>query len=194
MKSERHFEKITEKEALPRSNAILTKTVEEVTNPTLCIEMSDRRGFLIKGAQAAAALALLAPGAAILSARSAVALNKTFKDAMQDILKGATPTTELMVLKMPNIAENGNVVSIKIDASKAEAEGKSITALHVFATDNPWPYVASFELSRLSGTAIVTSRMRLARSQKVIVLGAVDDGSYLLAETFVKVTIGGCGG
>lgn len=194
MKPEHYFEKVIKKEALMRSDADLTKTVDEVTNSILCIEMSGRRGFLIKGAQAAAALALLAPGAAILSASSAVALNKTFKDAMQDILKGATPTTELMALKMPNIAENGNVVSIKIDATAAEAEGKSITALHVFATDNPWPYVASFELSKLSGKAIVTSRMRLARSQKVIVLGAVDDGSYLLAETFVKVTIGGCGG
>ena len=148
-----------------------------------------RRHFIIGAAQAGLVAGLLP-----VMGRSVFAREKNYHDAMEEILKGAKPTAELMTLKMPEIAENGNVVSVTLDASAAEAAGKDIKALSIFATDNPWPYVATFTLSPLSGKAIVTSRMRLARSQKVIAIGTVGDGSFLIAETFVKVTIGGCGG
>lgn len=153
------------------------------------IECLDRRHF-ITGAASAAFMLSFAPG----FFQPAAARAKDFKQAMDEVLKGATPSAEMITLKMPEIAENGNVVSVTLDASAAETAGKTVTALHIYATENPWPYVASFRLSPLSGKALITTRMRLARSQKVIALGELADGSFLLAETFVKVTIGGCGG
>ncbi len=149
----------------------------------------DRRVFLINAAKAGLVAGLLP-----LAGTMATAQSDKFQDAMKDLLKGAKPLSEMMTLKMPEIAENGNVVSVTLDASAAEAAGKTLKSLTIFATDNPWPFVATFTLSPMSGKALVTTRMRLARSQKVVAIGAVDDGSFLLAETFVKVTIGGCGG
>ena len=158
------------------------------------IHIIDRRHFIIGAGLVSGQIAAMLANIPNFKIDAANARAKDYKSALQEILKGATPSQELLTLKMPEIAENGNVVSVTLDASAAQEQGKVLTALHIFATDNPWPYVATFKLSKLSGQASVTSRMRLARSQKVMALAAVDDGSFLLAETFVKVTIGGCGG
>lgn len=150
----------------------------------------DRRSFLVSGAAVASSLALL-----LLGDKDALAAKPPkYEEAVEEVLKGAKPTADMITLKMPEIAENGNVVSVSIDATAAEAAGKTVKALHVYATDNPWPYVATFHLSPLSGKALVTSRMRLARSQKVVAVAALEGEEFLITETFVKVTIGGCGG
>ena len=146
--------------------------------------------FLISAANVAGLAGLLALGAGPVLA----AVSEKYEKALAEALDGATPTKDMITLKMPEIAENGNVVAITVDASAAEAAGKAVTSLQVFATDNPWPFVATFHLSKLSGKAEVTSRMRLARSQKVVALAKLESGDYLMTETFVKVTIGGCGG
>ena len=158
------------------------------------IQIMDRRHFIIGAGLVSGQIAAMLANVPSFKIDAAHARAKDYKSALQEVLKGAAPSQELLSIKMPEIAENGNVVSVTLDANAAQEQGKNINALYIFATDNPWPYVATFKLSKLSGQASVTSRMRLARSQKVIALAAIDDGSFLLAETFVKVTIGGCGG
>ena len=66
--------------------------------------------------------------------------------------------------------------------------------IHVIATANPQPGVATFRFSPLSGKATVASRMRLARTQDVIGIAELSDGRFLMSKRNVKVTIGGCGG
>ena len=67
-------------------------------------------------------------------------------------------------------------------------------AIHIVATANPQPGVATFRLTPLSGKAAVASRMRLQRTQDVITIAELSDGRFLMAKRTVKVTIGGCGG
>jgi sulfur-oxidizing protein SoxY len=69
-----------------------------------------------------------------------------------------------------------------------------VKAIHVIATANPQPGVATFRFSPLSGKAAVTSRMRLARTQDIIAIAELPDGRFLSGKRNVKVTIGGCGG
>jgi sulfur-oxidizing protein SoxY len=69
-----------------------------------------------------------------------------------------------------------------------------VKAIHVIATANPQPSVASFRLTPLSGRASVASRLRLARTQDVIGLAELSDGKFIMTRRPVKVTIGGCGG
>lgn len=170
-----------------------TSSAFQSCEASTAIEVVSRRNFLAGGASCATSLALLFSGSATALAQSGKR-SEQYEKAIADLLKGATPTAEMITLKMPEIAENGNVVSISIDASAAEASGKIVRAIHVFATDNPWPFVATFQLSELSGKALVTTRMRLARSQKVVAIADIGSGAFLITETFVKVTIGGCGG
>jgi sulfur-oxidizing protein SoxY len=44
------------------------------------------------------------------------------------------------------------------------------------------------------GACGATTRMRLSKTQNVIVLAEMNNGLFAKADTRVKVTIGGCGG
>ena len=63
-----------------------------------------------------------------------------------------------------------------------------------FAAGNPRPGVATFNFSPMSGEASATTRIRLAKTQDVIAVAKMNDGSVFMDKKQVKVTIGGCGG
>ena len=56
------------------------------------------------------------------------------------------------------------------------------------------PTVARFGFSTLSGQASATTRVRLAKTQTMVVVAKMADGSVFMDQGEVKVTIGGCGG
>jgi sulfur-oxidizing protein SoxY len=64
----------------------------------------------------------------------------------------------------------------------------------VVADGNPRAGVVTFHFSPASGVAEANTRIRLAKSQKIIAVARMNDGSLFTASKDVKVTIGGCGG
>ena len=62
------------------------------------------------------------------------------------------------------------------------------------ADGNPTPDVASFNFSPSMGACSASTRMRLAKTQNIVVLAEMSDGSFKQAQQKIKVTIGGCGG
>jgi sulfur-oxidizing protein SoxY len=64
----------------------------------------------------------------------------------------------------------------------------------ILAEGNPNPAVATFNFTAMSGTAEATTRMRLAKTQNVIAVARMANGSVYMDKKEVKVTIGGCGG
>jgi sulfur-oxidizing protein SoxY len=153
------------------------------------IPMVDRRVFLL-GASAAAALAPLLAGrsAAHTSARS-------WEDAVKAIAGDARPAADSrFTFELPDLAENGNMVPFTIAVASPMTEKDHVKAIHIVATANPLPSVASFRFTPLSGRASVASRLRLAGSQDLIGLAELSDGRFLMVRRAVKVAIGGCGG
>jgi sulfur-oxidizing protein SoxY len=150
----------------------------------------DRRAFILGASAVAAILPFLAAPAAAQEA------SLTWEEALKRLLGDATPTTngKLLTLELPEIAENGNMVPITVSVDSPMTEKEYVKALHVIATANPQPYVATFRFTPLSGRAAVSSRMRLARTQDVIALAELGGGKFIMAKRSVKVTIGGCGG
>ena len=90
-------------------------------------------------------------------------------------------------LKAPEIAENGNTVPISVSAPGA-------SVIIVLATKNPLPDVAKFTFGPLSGARTASTRMRLAKTQDVVAIALMEDGTFHRTTSTVKVTIGGCGG
>jgi len=117
-----------------------------------------------------------------------------WEQAVKSILGEAKPTEAKLTLDMPEIAENGNTVpfSVRIDSPMTEKD--HVRAIHIISTGNPQPGVATFRLTPQSGRAMVSSRMRLARTQDVIAIAELSDSKFLISKRAVKVTIGGCGG
>lgn len=146
-----------------------------------------RRDFGLGVAAATVAFAL--PAAA-----SAQDQAQPWELAVRKILGEAKPSEGKFTIELPEIAENGNTVPFTVSAESPMTEKDHVKAIHIIATANPQPGVATFRLTPLSGKAAVSSRLRLARTQDVVGIAELSDGRFLMARRPVKVTIGGCGG
>jgi sulfur-oxidizing protein SoxY len=151
---------------------------------------TDRRVFLLGAAGTAALSGWLA------ASGSAVAQDKalTWEETIKKIVGDAKPTEGKLNVDMPEIAENGNTVPFTIKVESPMSDADHVKALHVISSGNPQPGVATFRFTPASGSAMVSSRMRLAKTQDIIAVAELSNGSFLMGKRTVKVTIGGCGG
>ncbi len=156
--------------------------------PTVHCNRPSRREFAI-GTAAAVSLAAL-PVSTVLAQDPPQA----WELAVRKILGEAKPIEGKITVELPEIAENGNTVPFSISVDSPMTDKDHVKAIHIVATSNPQPGVATFRLSPQSGKATVASRMRLQRTQDVITIAELSDGRFLMAKRPVKVTIGGCGG
>ncbi len=91
-----------------------------------------------------------------------------------------------ITLTTPEIAENGNTVPVSVSAPGAKR-------VMLLADGNPRPNVATFNFSNLA-VPDCSMRIRLAKSQNILAVAEMTDGSFTQVANAVKVTIGGCGG
>ncbi|NPA52838.1 MAG: thiosulfate oxidation carrier protein SoxY [Aquificae bacterium] len=146
----------------------------------------DRRNFL-KTMSIAVSVVAVSP----TFSKKAHANPDKFQQALMKITGGKTPTpSDKVQLKAPEIAENGAVVPIKV---LVNLPVEQVKAIHVFAKDNPNPYVFSIYFTPQNGRAFISTRIKLAKTTVVHALAELNDGSFLEASQKVKVTIGGCG-
>lgn len=100
---------------------------------------------------------------------------------------GAEMADAGVTLTAPEIAENGNTVPIDVAAPGA-------SAIMVLATGNPTPPVATFNFGPLAASQSASTRIRLAKTQDLVAVAKLADGTFARTSATVKVTIGGCGG
>ena len=113
---------------------------------------------------------------------------------IKELTGGAGASEGAITLDIPEIAENGNAVKVGFEVDSPMTDGDYVKAVHVMADGNPTPEVASFNFTPANGACSAVTRMRLAKTQNVIVLAEMSDGSFKQATGTIKVTIGGCGG
>ncbi len=146
-----------------------------------------RRQFLAIGA--ATAVGTLA------GTRIAYADQHAVEVALAKLIGDRKPVESDMIrLDLPEIAENGNTVPLKFEVVSPMTADNYVKAVHVFANGNPNPEIASFHFTPASGKAAASTRMRLAKTQQIIAVAEMSDGSVFRTSKEVKVTIGGCGG
>lgn len=110
--------------------------------------------------------------------------------AVADALKGigvtATEDSEKIVLKAPEIAENGAIVPLEVSSQIPGTQ-----AICILVDKNPQPLTAVFEFAS-GAEAFVATRIKMAESSRIrIVVRA--GGKFYATMRDVKVTIGGCG-
>ena len=108
-------------------------------------------------------------------------------DAIAAFTDGAGVAEGGIELTAPEIAENGNTVPVSVVAPGA-------VSIMLLATGNPTPAVATFNFGPMAGARSGATRIRLAKTQDVVAVAKMEDGSFRKAGATVKVTIGGCGG
>jgi sulfur-oxidizing protein SoxY len=108
------------------------------------------------------------------------------------ILKGAVPERRGVTVDLPQIAENGNSVPLRIRIDNPMTPEDHVKTVHVFAERNPRPRVAVFHLGPDAGRADISARVRLAGTQKVTVLAELSGDRFLIATPEVLVTSAAC--
>jgi sulfur-oxidizing protein SoxY len=100
--------------------------------------------------------------------------------------------TERLVLDIPRIADNGNLVPVRIAMPGPFPSGAEVKSIHLFSQKNPVPQMAVFHFPVPVGRVEVESRLRLAGTQRVAAVATLADGTLYAAMTDVIVTVSAC--
>lgn len=112
--------------------------------------------------------------------------------AIRELIGDALPRDSGIVLQVPETAENGAVVPVTVLVDSPMTAERHVRAIHLIATKNPTPGIASFQLTPAAGKAQVSMRVRLAESQTLLVFAEHSDGVVSRAAADIKVSVGGC--
>ena len=112
--------------------------------------------------------------------------------AIQEITGGKTPKTGKVTLVIPPLVENGNLVVLKVSVDSPMTANDYVKTIHVIAEGNPLPNIFTAYLSPRSGTANITTRVRLADSQTVWAIAQMNDGTFWQGSAETLVTLSAC--
>lgn len=143
----------------------------------------DRRAFLVGGMGLAVASFLpLSTKAAPADMQAAV--KELFGD--RPLQEGGVTIT------IPPIAENGYSVPLMIDVDSPMTPEDYVKKIAVFSPRNPIPNLVQFTLGPRTGLARVSTRIRLAGTQKILVVAEMSDGTLKSAAAETMVTVAAC--
>src|SRR5271168_2766484 len=130
---------------------------------------------------------------AVASAQTVRPAAATPASAAIDEIVGDAPVHQGKVkLELPPLVENGNAVPLTVSVDSPMTEREHVKSIHIFNEKNPQPNVANFYLDPRAGRAQVSTRIRLADSQKVIAIAQLSDDSFWSDSADVVVTLAAC--
>jgi len=116
----------------------------------------------------------------------------TLNSAIRNLVGEAPLRTGRVKLDIPPLVENGNTVPMTVSVTSPMTVDDYVRSIHVFNEKNPQPHIGNFHLGPAAGRAQVSTRIRLADSQKVVAVAQMSDGSFWSASVDVVVTLAAC--
>ncbi|HEY0955532.1 MAG TPA: thiosulfate oxidation carrier protein SoxY [Roseateles sp.] len=110
-------------------------------------------------------------------------------DAMQAAIRawaGRDPTPGVLKIEIAELVENGNAVPVRVAASEP------VVGLALFTPQNPEPEVVHVAFGAAIAKPEFSTRMRLARSQRIVAVAKAADGRCWQAGVEVIVTLAAC--
>lgn len=155
--------------------------------------MNALRRNVLKGATGAGAVAvavaagLITPTRVLAASPRAAFEAKNVGDAMKGIGVSSPADSKDIIIKAPDIAENGAVVPVEVTSNIA-----GTTSIALLAEKNVTPLVADFDFKG-GAQGYISTRIKMGSTSLVRAVVAAGGKNYTAAKE-VKVTIGGCGG
>jgi sulfur-oxidizing protein SoxY len=151
-------------------------------------EMSQttRRRFLVETAALAGAAGLG------LDLDPADATPASMQAAIRNVTGEAKLNKGRVKIDIPALIENGNAVPLTVSCESPMTQEDHVKAIHVFTEKNPQPNVIGVHLGPRAGRANVSTRIRLADTQKIVAVAQMSDGSFWSDEVEVIVTLAAC--
>ena len=158
------------------------------------MEMNQTRRIVLRGAGSIGALsALIMAGVLKPTAAFAADWNKAAFEAKDTpaALKGlganSTAESKDLMLKVPDIAENGAVVPVDVISNIPNT-----TSIAILVDKNPTALSAQFSFAN-GARPEVSARIKMGQTSLVKAIAKAGDKFYI-AQKECKVTVGGCGG
>jgi sulfur-oxidizing protein SoxY len=125
--------------------------------------------------------------------RPAHATPAEMADAIRELTRGASVKPGRVKLVLPELAENGNIVSLAVTVQSPMTDADRVASVHIFSELNPITTLVRFHVSPRAGPdPTLLTNIRLADSQRVTAIAALSDGSFWSGEASVVVTIAAC--
>lgn len=136
----------------------------------------------------------LAGGAALLAItlRPAEATPASLASAIRNVVGEAPVRIGKVKLDVPPLVENGNTVPITVSVASPMTAQDYVKSIHVFNEKNPLPNIGNFYLGPRAGRAQVSTRIRLADTQKIVAIARLSDDSFWSVSVEVVVTLAAC--
>src|SRR5580704_13263747 len=131
-----------------------------------------RRRVIVGGGSLAAGLAL----GALPDVGPAGATPAAMQAAIRDVVGQAAVSQGKVTLDLPPLVENGNTVPMTVAVESPMTPGDHVKAIHVFNEKNPQPHVISVHIGPRAGRARVSTRIRLADTQRITAIAQMSDG------------------
>ncbi len=112
--------------------------------------------------------------------------------AIRNIVGEAQIRTGKVKLDIPPLVENGNTVPMTVSVASPMTIDDHVKSIHVFNEKNPQPNIGNFYFTPSSGRAKVSTRIRLADTQKVVAIARLSDDSFWQVAADVVVTLAAC--
>ena len=138
---------------------------------------------------------LLATGAGLTAwvlVRPASAAPAELAAAINAYAGGAIVQNGRVKLDIAPLVDNGNTVPITVSVDSPMTASDYVKSIAVFNQRNPQREVIQCTLGPRAGRASVSTRIRLATSQKLVAVAALSDGSFWSHTVDVVVTIAAC--
>jgi sulfur-oxidizing protein SoxY len=129
------------------------------------------------------ALAVVGPAAATPEEMAA---------AIKAFTGGAAPKVGRVTLEVATLVDNGNTVPVAVRVDSPMTAADHVAAIAIFNERNPETGVAVFTLGPRAGKAEVSTRIRMATSQKLVALARMSDGSCWMHSADVVVALAAC--
>ena len=147
-----------------------------------------RRRFL----RLAGSTAVIGALPALISVRPVEATPETMAAAIRTVTGGAVVQSGKVKLDIPPLVENGNSVPMTVSVASPMTANDHVKSIHVFNEKNPQPNLGNFYLGPRAGRAQVSTRVRLADSQKITAVAKLSDGTFWSVTADVVVTLAAC--
>jgi sulfur-oxidizing protein SoxY len=95
-------------------------------------------------------------------------------------------------LDIAELVDNGNVVPITVSVDSPMTAASHVRSIAVFNEKNPQRDVVKFTLGPRYGKADVSTRIRLATTQKLVAVAQMSDGTFWSHTVEVIVTLAAC--
>ena len=113
-------------------------------------------------------------------------------EAIAKIVGSNTPRDGRVKLVIPPLVESGNLVVLKVAIQSPMTNVDYVKVIHIISEANPSPNIFTAYFTPRSGRAELTTRVRLADSQRVWAIAQMSDGSYWQGYADTLVTLSAC--